>query len=134
MRSLQAAESQVKKYESRLSEEDIVPADITAIQALRDQLKVRPININRHSSINSLCIFCQHLPPFLFLCQKWHSELQEQDQIFQSLTSEVQRAQEAGTQLSQLHSDRSPELDRYQEKAHQLTERWNGVRRQMETR
>ncbi|KAL6456951.1 hypothetical protein MHYP_G00339140 [Metynnis hypsauchen] len=46
----------------------------------------------------------------------------------------MQQAREAGTQLSQLHSDRSPELDRYQEKAHQLTERWNGVHRQMETR
>ncbi len=41
MRSLQAAESQVKKYESRLSEEDIVPADTVAIQALGEQLKVR---------------------------------------------------------------------------------------------
>lgn len=41
-RSLQAAESQVRKYESRLSEEDMVPADTAAIQALREQLKVRP--------------------------------------------------------------------------------------------
>ncbi|XP_066529620.1 microtubule-actin cross-linking factor 1 isoform X2 [Hoplias malabaricus] len=103
-RSLKAAESQLKKYEGRLSEEDIVPADTSAIQALREQLK------------------------------KWHVELNEQDHIFQSLSSEVQWAQEAGTQLSQLHPDRSPEVDRYQEKAHQLTERWNGVRRQMETR
>ncbi|KAL7830363.1 hypothetical protein SRHO_G00314900 [Serrasalmus rhombeus] len=104
MRSLQVAESQVKKYEGRLSEEDIVPADTTAIQALREQLK------------------------------KWHLELEKQDHIFQSLSLEMQQAREAGTQLSQLHSDRSPEMDRYQEKAHQLTERWNGVRRQMETR
>lgn len=41
MRSLQAAESQVRKNESRLSEEDIVPADTAAIQALGEQLKVR---------------------------------------------------------------------------------------------
>uniref|UniRef100_A0AAR2IZB1 Microtubule actin crosslinking factor 1 n=1 Tax=Pygocentrus nattereri TaxID=42514 RepID=A0AAR2IZB1_PYGNA len=101
MRSLQVAESQVKKYEGRLSEEDIVPADTTAIQALREQLNVK---------------------------------LEKQDHIFQSLSLEMQQAREAGTQLSQLHSDRSPEMDRYQEKAHQLTERWNGVRRQMETR
>lgn len=39
--SLQAAESQVKRYESRLSEEDIVPVDTNAIQALREQLGVR---------------------------------------------------------------------------------------------
>lgn len=41
MRSLDEAESQVRKNESRLSEEDIVPADITAIQNLREQLGVR---------------------------------------------------------------------------------------------
>ncbi|KAM9494125.1 microtubule-actin cross-linking factor 1 isoform 10-T10 [Clarias gariepinus] len=104
MRSLQAAESLVKKYEGRLSEEDIVPADTTAIQALKEQIR------------------------------KWNSEVKEQDHIFQSLSSEVQRAREAGTQLHQLHSERSPELERYQEKAQQLTERWNGVCRQMETR
>ncbi|XP_060798785.1 microtubule-actin cross-linking factor 1 isoform X10 [Neoarius graeffei] len=104
MRSLQAAERQVKKYEGRLSEEDIVPADTTAIQALRDQIR------------------------------NWHSEMKEQDHVFQSLSSEVQQAREAGTQLSQLHAERSPELERYQEKAQQLSERWNGARRQMETR
>ncbi|XP_060753614.1 microtubule-actin cross-linking factor 1 isoform X11 [Tachysurus vachellii] len=104
MRSLQAAESQVKKYEGRLSEEDIVPADTTAIQALREQIK------------------------------KWHSEVKDQDHVFQSLNAEVQRAREAGTRLSQLHAERSPELERYQEKAQQLTERWNGILRQMETR
>lgn len=41
MRSLQAAESQVRKNECRLSEEDIVPADTAAIQALGEQLKVK---------------------------------------------------------------------------------------------
>lgn len=60
--------------------------------------------------------------------------MKEQDHVFQSLSSEVQQAREAGTQLSQLHAERSPELERYQEKAQQLSERWNGARRQMETR
>lgn len=41
MRRLDEAESQVRRNESRLSEEDIVPADTTAIQKLRDQLGVR---------------------------------------------------------------------------------------------
>lgn len=41
MRRLDEAESQVRKNESRLSEEDIVPVDTTAIQNLRDQLGVR---------------------------------------------------------------------------------------------
>lgn len=46
--SLDGAESQVRKYESRLSEEDIVPADTTAIKNLRDQLRVRKPS-SRHS-------------------------------------------------------------------------------------
>uniref|UniRef100_A0A8C7WFL5 Microtubule actin crosslinking factor 1 n=1 Tax=Oncorhynchus mykiss TaxID=8022 RepID=A0A8C7WFL5_ONCMY len=97
MYSLQAAESQVKRYESRLSEEDIVPADTNAIQALREQLGT------------------------------WQSELEDQEGVFSSLQSEVQKAREAGTQLNRLHPDRSPELERYQEKAAQLTERWAGA-------
>ncbi|XP_031151474.1 microtubule-actin cross-linking factor 1 isoform X29 [Sander lucioperca] len=104
MRSLDEAESQVRKNESRLSEEDIVPADITAIQNLREQLG------------------------------KWQAELVEQEGIFQTLQSELGRAKEAGSQLSRLHPDRSPEMERYQERANQLAERWSGVKRQMETR
>lgn len=41
LRSLEEAEGRVRKYESGLSEEDIVPADTAAIQNLRDQLGVR---------------------------------------------------------------------------------------------
>uniref|UniRef100_A0A3Q2WWT3 Microtubule actin crosslinking factor 1 n=1 Tax=Haplochromis burtoni TaxID=8153 RepID=A0A3Q2WWT3_HAPBU len=95
IRSLDEAESQVRKYENRLSEEDIVPADTTAIQNLRDQLGVS---------------------------------------VFQSLQMEVRQAKEAGSKLNRLHPDRSPELERYQDKANQITERWSGIKRQMETR
>lgn len=54
MRSLQAAERQVKKYEGRLSEEDIVPADTTAIQALREQIRVSHTNMKKRSPGGSL--------------------------------------------------------------------------------
>ncbi|XP_034747884.1 microtubule-actin cross-linking factor 1 isoform X10 [Etheostoma cragini] len=104
MRILDEAESQVRKNESRLSEEDIVPADTTAIQNLREQLG------------------------------KWQAELVEQEGIFQTLQSELCRAKEAGSQLSRLHPDRSPEMERYQERVSQMEERWSGVKRQMETR
>nr|XP_043908241.1 microtubule-actin cross-linking factor 1 isoform X15 [Solea senegalensis] len=104
IRSLDEVESQVRKYESRLSEEDIVPADTTAIHNLRDQLKT------------------------------WQDELAEQEDIFQSLHSVVLRAKEAGSQLSRLHPDRSSELELYQDKANQMTDRWSAVRRQIETR
>ncbi|XP_039977308.1 microtubule-actin cross-linking factor 1 isoform X6 [Xiphias gladius] len=104
VRSLDEVESQVRKYEDKLSEEDIVPPDTTAIQNLRDQLGT------------------------------WQAELAEQEGIFQSLQSVVCRAKEAGSQLSRLHPDRSPELELYQERANQMAERWSGVTRQIETR
>ncbi|XP_057684734.1 microtubule-actin cross-linking factor 1 isoform X3 [Corythoichthys intestinalis] len=104
MRSLEDAESQVRKYESRLSEEDVLPADTAAIQSLRDQLGV------------------------------WQSELSEQEGFFQSLQSDVIGAKDAAASLAVLHPDRSTELERYQERANQAEERWNGVKKQMETR
>ncbi|CAN9504242.1 unnamed protein product [Ophioblennius macclurei] len=104
VRSLDDAEGQVKKYESRMSEEDIVPADAAAIQSLRNQLGA------------------------------WRSEMAELDGVFLSLQAQVGGAKEAGAQLRKLHPDRSPELERYQEKAAQVCERWGGVKRQMDTR
>lgn len=66
--------------------------------------------------------------------QKWQAEVVDQEGVFHSLQSEVRQAKEAGSQLSRLHPDRSPELERYQEKANQMTERWAGIKRQIETR
>ncbi|XP_032435994.1 microtubule-actin cross-linking factor 1 isoform X17 [Xiphophorus hellerii] len=103
-RSLDEAESQVRKYENRLSEEDIVPADTGAIQNLRDQL------------------------------ERWQAELSEQEETFQALQVQLGRAKEAGAELGKLHVDRSPELERYQERANQMAERWSGVKQQTETR
>ncbi|KAK5883258.1 hypothetical protein CesoFtcFv8_019609 [Champsocephalus esox] len=104
MRSLEDAESQVRTNESRLSEEDIVPADTAAIKNLREQLG------------------------------KWQADLVDQEGVFQSLQSEVACAKEAASHLSKLHPDRSPELERLQERANQMGDRWSGVKRQMDTR
>uniref|UniRef100_A0A3Q3VYD6 Uncharacterized protein n=1 Tax=Mola mola TaxID=94237 RepID=A0A3Q3VYD6_MOLML len=104
IRCLDEAESQVTKNESRLSEEDIVPPDTTAIQNLRNQLA------------------------------NWQAELTEHEDIFYTLQLQVNRATEAGSALSRLHPDRSPELERYQDRANQLAERWSRIKRQMETR
>ncbi|XP_075305600.1 microtubule-actin cross-linking factor 1 isoform X16 [Odontesthes bonariensis] len=104
LRSLDDAESQVRKYENTLSEEDIVPADTTAIHNLRDQFG------------------------------RWQAELSDQEGVFQALQAQMGRAKEAGSQLSRFHPDRSPELERYQEKANQMAERWSGIKRQTETR
>ncbi|TNN50810.1 Microtubule-actin cross-linking factor 1, isoforms 1/2/3/5 [Liparis tanakae] len=104
LRGLDEAESQVRSNEGRLSEEDVVPADTESIQSLRDQLG------------------------------SWRAELEEQEGVVQALQPEVARAKEAGARLSRLHPDRSAELERYQETANQMEERWGGVKRQVETR
>ena len=144
MHSLDEAESQVRKNESRLSEEDIVPADTTAIQNLKVQLGVRDtllykLLLQPANEKGSCCetislnfdkpLFCVFCISFAVSLQKWQSELVEQEGVFQSLQSEVARAKEAGAQLSRLHPDRSTELERYQERASQITERWSGVKR-----
>lgn len=66
--------------------------------------------------------------------QRWQIELAEQEDIFHTLQLQINQAKEAGRQLSRLHPDRSPELERYQEGANQMAERWSGIKRQMETR
>ncbi|XP_066573304.1 microtubule-actin cross-linking factor 1 isoform X12 [Amia ocellicauda] len=103
-RSLQAAESLLRKYESRLSEEDTVPPDTSAIQGLREQL------------------------------QSWQCEVEQQQGVFEALEQEVQRARQAGDQLVRQSPDLSPDPDRYQDRAAQLAERWAGVHRQILTR
>ncbi|CAL8297896.1 unnamed protein product [Lota lota] len=104
MSQLEDTEEVVRKYESRLSDEDTVPADTTAIHDLQKQLV------------------------------SWQGELSEQDGVLRSLQAEVERAREAGSQLARLHPERSPELERYKERANQMAERWSNVERQMETR
>lgn len=67
---LNEAESQVRKNESRLSEEDIVPADITAINCHRDQLGVtKPqTHTGNHSrKINAVRILHLFFLSFSFL-------------------------------------------------------------------
>lgn len=135
MCGLDEAESQVRMNESRLSEEDIVPADTAAIQNLRAQLGVRKRchTISPHGCCFTN-VFFETSRVRLFSLQKWRAELAEQEDIFQTLQSQVARAKEAAAQLSRLHPERSPELERYQERANQMAERWNGIKRQMETR
>ncbi|KAK0139530.1 Microtubule-actin cross-linking factor 1, isoforms 1/2/3/5 [Merluccius polli] len=101
---LEDTEGLVRKYESMLSDEDTVPADTAGIHDLKEQLA------------------------------SLQGELGAQDGVLHSLQAEVERAREAGAQLARLHAERSPELERYQERANQMAERWSSVERQMETR
>ncbi|XP_068773802.1 microtubule-actin cross-linking factor 1 isoform X6 [Struthio camelus] len=104
IRNTQGAESLVKGYEVKLSQEEAVPADLTAIQSHRTTL------------------------------QQWLSEVKDKSSVFSTLEEEIAKAKVVGEQLYRLRQERSIDLERYQEKGSQLWDRWQRVCTQIETR
>ncbi|XP_044853529.1 microtubule-actin cross-linking factor 1 isoform X16 [Mauremys mutica] len=104
VRSTQGAESLVKGYEVKLSQEEAVPADLTAIQSHRATL------------------------------QQWLSDVKNKDAVFSTLEEDMAKAKGTGEQLYRLKQERSIDLERYQEKGAQLWDRWQRVGSQIETR
>ncbi|NXA41394.1 MACF1 factor, partial [Eudromia elegans] len=104
VRNAQGAESLVKGYEVKLSQEEAVPADLTGIQSHRSTL------------------------------QHWLSEVKDKNSVFSTLEEEIGKAKVVGEELFRLRQERSLDLERYQEKGSQLWDRWQRVRTQIETR
>ncbi|KAM9116259.1 microtubule-actin cross-linking factor 1 isoform 9-T9 [Pangshura tecta] len=104
VRSTLGAESLVKGYEVKLSQEEAVPADLTAIQSHRATL------------------------------QQWLSDAKNKDAVFSTLEEDMAKAKVTGEQLYRLKQERSVDLERYQEKGAQLWDRWQRVGSQLETR
>ncbi|OXB56436.1 hypothetical protein ASZ78_010690 [Callipepla squamata] len=104
IRNTQGAESLVKGYEVKLSQEEAVPADLTAIQTHRSAL------------------------------QQWLGEVKDKNSVFSVLEEEMTKAKAVGEQLYQLRQERSIDLERYQEKGSQLWDRWQRACAQIETR
>ncbi|XP_021231069.1 microtubule-actin cross-linking factor 1 isoform X11 [Numida meleagris] len=104
IRNTQGAESLVKGYEVKLSQEEAVPADLTAIQAHRSAL------------------------------QQWLGEVKDKNSVFSVLEEEMAKAKAVGERLYQLRQERSIDLERYQEKGSQLWDRWQRACTQIETR
>ncbi|NXD84267.1 MACF1 factor, partial [Halcyon senegalensis] len=104
IRNTQGAESLVKGYEVKLSQEEAVPADLAAIQSHRSSL------------------------------QQWLGEVKDKNSVFSTLEEEMAKAKVVGEQLYRLRQERSIDLERYQEKGSQLWDRWQRVCAQIETR
>ncbi|KAF1452604.1 Microtubule-actin cross-linking factor 1, isoforms 1/2/3/5, partial [Spheniscus mendiculus] len=104
IRNTQGAESLVKGYEVKLSQEEAVPADLAAIQSHRVAL------------------------------QQWLGEAKAKSSVFSTLEEEMAKAKAVGEQLYRLRQERSIDLERYQEKGSQLWDRWQRVCAQIETR
>ncbi|XP_072579852.1 microtubule-actin cross-linking factor 1 isoform X9 [Vulpes vulpes] len=103
-RSIQDAELLVKGYEIKLSQEEAVPADLSALESHRSTL--------RH----------------------WLSDVKDKNSVFSVLDEEIAKAKVVAEQLSRLTPERNLDLERYQEKGSQLQERWHRVIVQLETR
>ncbi|NWS76469.1 MACF1 factor, partial [Crotophaga sulcirostris] len=104
IRNTQGAESLVKGFEVRLSQEEAVPADLAAIQSHRAAL------------------------------QQWLGDVKDKSSVFSTLEEEMAKAKAVGEQLYRLRQERSIDLERYQEKGSQLWDRWQRVCAQIETR
>ncbi|NWX11607.1 MACF1 factor, partial [Aegotheles bennettii] len=104
IRNTQGAESLVKGYEVKLSQEEAVPADLAAIQSHRVAL------------------------------QQWLGEVKDKSSVFSTLEEELAKAKAVGEQLYRLRQERSIDLERYQEKGSQLWDRWQRACAQIETR
>ncbi|XP_060547363.1 microtubule-actin cross-linking factor 1 isoform X6 [Pantherophis guttatus] len=104
IQNTQGAESLVKGYEVKLSQEEAVPADVIAIQSHRASL------------------------------QHWISEVNTKNAVFATLEDDLARAKGVADQLYRLKQERSLDLEHYQEKGAQLWDRWQRVSLQMETR
>ncbi|NXO10920.1 MACF1 factor, partial [Oriolus oriolus] len=104
IRTTQGAESLVKGYEVKLSQEEAVPADLAAIQTHRTAL------------------------------QQWLGEVKDKGSVFSVLEEEMAKAKEVGEQLFRLRQERSIDLERFQEKGSQLWDRWQRACAQIETR
>lgn len=66
--------------------------------------------------------------------QQWLGDVKEKQEVFSSLEEEMQRAQAVCKHLFELHNERSLDLERHQEKAVQLKDRWRNIQTQIETR
>ncbi|KAL4666765.1 hypothetical protein H8959_005454 [Pygathrix nigripes] len=104
VRSIQDAELLVKGYEIKLSQEEAVLADLSALEAHRSTL--------RH----------------------WFSDVKDKNSVFSVLDEEIAKAKAVAEQMSRLTPERNLDLERYQEKGSQLQERWHRVFAQLEIR
>ncbi|XP_026964809.1 microtubule-actin cross-linking factor 1 isoform X4 [Sagmatias obliquidens] len=104
VRSIQDAELLVKGYEIKLSQEEAVPADLSALESHRSTL------------------------------QHWLSDAKDKNSVFSVLDEEIANAKVVAEQLSRLTPERNLDLERYQEKGSQLQERWHRVIAQLDTR
>ncbi|KAK7902142.1 hypothetical protein WMY93_018911 [Mugilogobius chulae] len=100
----QSAEMLVKSYESKLYEEDAMNSDLKSIETVVSTLK------------------------------QWRTEIDEQQEVFHDMEDELQKARVISDRMFKAHNERDFDLDWHKEKAVQLSERWQSVHSQIDSR
>ncbi|KAM3606228.1 uncharacterized protein V6R79_013141 [Siganus canaliculatus] len=99
-----SAEALVKAYESKLYEEDAVNSDVKSIESVISTLK------------------------------QWRTEIDEKQEVFHDMEDELQKARVISDRMFKAHNERDFDLDWHKEKADQLSERWQNVHSQIDSR
>uniref|UniRef100_A0A3Q3FCY4 SH3 domain-containing protein n=1 Tax=Labrus bergylta TaxID=56723 RepID=A0A3Q3FCY4_9LABR len=100
----QSAEALVKAYESKLYEEDAMNSDVKSIEAVISTLK------------------------------QWRTEIDEKQEVFHDMEDELQKARVVSERMFKAHNERDFDLDWHKEKADQLSERWQNIHSQIDSR
>ncbi|XP_029376147.1 dystonin isoform X3 [Echeneis naucrates] len=100
----QSAEALVKAYESKLYEEDAMNSDVKSIEAVISTLK------------------------------QWRTEIDEKQEVFHDMEDELQKARVISDRMFKAHNERDFDLDWHKEKADQLSERWQNIHSQIDSR
>ncbi|KAM6922361.1 dystonin isoform 1-T1 [Lycodopsis pacificus] len=104
VRHSQSAEALVKAYESKLYEEDAMNSDVKSIETVISTLK------------------------------RWRTEIDEKQEVFHDMEDELQRARVISDRMFKAHNERDFDLDWHKEKADQLSERWQNIHSQIDSR
>ncbi|KAK9541668.1 hypothetical protein VZT92_001694 [Zoarces viviparus] len=104
VRHSQSAEVLVKAYESKLYEEDAMNSDVKSIETVISTLK------------------------------RWRTEIDEKQEVFHDMEDELQRARVISDRMFKAHNERDFDLDWHKEKADQLSERWQNIHSQIDSR
>ncbi|XP_030603446.1 dystonin isoform X2 [Archocentrus centrarchus] len=100
----QSAEALVKAYESKLYEEDAMNPDLKSIESVISTLK------------------------------QWRTEIDERQEVFHDMEDELQKARVISDRMFKAHNERDFDLDWHKEKADQLSERWQNIHSQIDSR
>ncbi|KAM9345301.1 dystonin [Symphorus nematophorus] len=100
----QNAEALVKTYESKLYEEDAMNSDVKSIESVISTLK------------------------------QWRTEIDEKQEVFHDMEDELQKARVISDRMFKAHNERDFDLDWHKEKADQLSERWQNIHSQIDSR